>query len=136
MKCIVVTRLPVSSLPGSAFPSCFQLASMNRLAFRPTDSTATVTTYPPTSVNSLLPRKSTSAFQPGMFPRVNSPPGNRQHPRKFSAGRNFLNGSYHTLLLECKKKPFVPDVRFLGAILAKTVHAAVARSVITDAVAV
>ena len=38
--------------------------------------------------------------------------------------------------LEYKKKPFVPDMRFLGAKLAKTVHADVASSVITDAVAV
>ena len=35
-----------------------------------------------------------------------TPPGNRQlASQKFSAGRNFLNGSYHMLLLEYKKKP-------------------------------
>jgi len=53
---------------------------------------------------------------------------------------NFLQAAIswtgHTLLLEYKKKSFVPDMRFLGAKLAKTVHAAAAWSVITDAVGV
>jgi len=54
-----------------------------------------------------------------MFPGGNSPPGKRQLHRKFAAGRNFLKS--HTLLLEYKKKPFVPDA-VPGLKLAKTAH--------------
>jgi len=37
-----------------------------------------------------------SVFQPGMFPGGGgNSPGNRQLPRKFSADRIFLNGSFN-----------------------------------------
>ena len=70
------------------------------------------------------PITSNAAFQPGMFPGGKlPPPGNRQLPPEIFCRPQFLERVIpYTLLLEYKKQPFVPeypDMRFLGAKLAK-----------------